>query len=161
MVKPKVSSKTMSVLCATNDDRWSEPAGVLMKQIELVFFGSLTSTESTGTIKLGNYIATEVPKAYMGPLAELPSVPDPCVCVMRLESIFSRSGGPAQVNAVSTYFSDALKAQGVNGADALKMEDVVLANDRMQLPASAILGPVEVETTGGRVRAYSDFRITL
>lgn len=141
MPSVQLSPKTLAIMRTSSTKRWEHGHDVLWRVGDLTFYSGLVCTNgSTVSIERGRYIAAEVSRDAMGILASLASVPNPCVCVFRLESIFKRSTGALRVNAVCTYFPEALVAAGVGKTERLRMQDVVLANDRMELSASAVLG---------------------
>jgi hypothetical protein len=147
MLATRLSQKTLDLMGVTSAERWSETHEAMWHHDELTFYSGLkTARNSAGILNLGEYFLGEVPRSCLGPLAKMPGVPDPCVCVFRLESAFRRGTGPVRVNGVCSYYPEALAAAGISKTERLALKDVVLANDRMELAASAVLG--RASTTG-------------
>jgi hypothetical protein len=138
------TTKRLMSLGGSNPSCWDLPAGeVIAVKYGCELFGGIESASSPGRIGLGACVAAQYDRAAMESLDQ-PSVPDPTVCLGFLERV-SRADPAAPLVVVlgSTRYPEALRRGAIQGLDFARLGDVVPGSDRMELPATAIIGFVE------------------
>jgi hypothetical protein len=138
------TTRRLMSLGGSNPSCWDLPAGeVVAVKYGYELFGGLESGSSAGQIGLGACVAARYDRAAMEALND-PEVPDPTVCLGFLERV-SRADPAAPLVVVlgSTRYPEALLRGAVQGLDFARLGDVVAGSDRMELPASAVIGFVE------------------